>query len=73
MAQNLFPDDDQADLEDLEDGDELDDLDEPEDEAEEPEEGFTSMRELYDALYNGDGGPVYLSDGVWLNPDGSVD
>ena len=73
MAQNLFPDDDQADHVDLENLEDEDELDKPEDEAEEPEEGFTSMRELYEALDNGDGGPVYLSDGVWLNPDGSVD
>lgn len=67
MAIKHFPDVDDADLEDE------NALDAPEDEAEEPEEGFSSMRELYDALDTGDGGPVYLSDGVWLNPDGSID
>lgn len=50
-----------------------DELDKTEDEAEEPAQGFSSMRELYDALDIGDGGSVYLSDGVWLCPDGSVE
>lgn len=36
--------------------------------------GGDDMRELYDALSSDDeGGDVYLSDGVWLRSDGSLD
>jgi glycine/D-amino acid oxidase-like deaminating enzyme len=36
--------------------------------------GENDMRELYDALTSDDdGGDVYLSDGVWLRRDGSLD
>lgn len=36
--------------------------------------GEDDMRELYDALSSDDdGGDVYLSDGVWLRSDGSLD
>lgn len=31
------------------------------------------MTEVYDALSDGDGEAVYLSDGVWLKPDGSTE
>lgn len=68
-----FPGDDcDPDIVDLiadsEDEKDPNDVDCPED-----EEGFASMRELYDALDNGDGDPVYLSDGMWLYPDGSIE
>ncbi len=29
--------------------------------------------EFYRSLDNGDGAPIYLSDGVWLQPDGSLE
>ena len=32
-----------------------------------------SLQNLYQELDIGDGEPVYLSDGVWLNSDGSMD
>lgn len=32
-----------------------------------------AMSELYQALGNGDGEPVYLSDGVWLDSGGSLE
>lgn len=39
--------------------------------AKAPEKG--GMSDVYEALGNGDGEPVYLSDGVWLDAGGSLE
>lgn len=36
------------------------------------EAGYSDMRDLYDDLCHTEGEPVYLSDGVYLYPDGSL-